>query len=120
MIANCCLSANQHRIFGEKPDIFCAIANSVCHYPAETYRKDNHNQNNEAAFGNVMMTKRPNCDASVAYTISMCLISSLDNRPVEAPVTCYDYDSLNKNDFLASGTTSAADGCISLSYGTSG
>ncbi len=113
-------SATQHSIFEEKPDIYCNVAASVCHDGLKTSRKNNHDPSSVAAFGDVVLERKPHCDESVAYTVTMCLKSSLDSQPVEAPVTCYDYDGLNKNDLLAEGTTSATDGCIVLSYDTSG
>ena len=110
--------STQHRTEA-KPDIYCNVAASICHDALKTDRKNNHDPRFEAAFGDIVLERKPNCDASVAYTITMCLKSSLDSQPVEAPVTCYDYDALNKNDPLASGITSATDGCIALNYETS-
>jgi len=116
-----CLSVNStFRINEAEPDIECYVEASVCHESFTTTRLDGHNPLVEAAFGNIVVTKEQNCDASVAYTITMCLLSSVNSQPVAAPVTCYDYDSTNSDDYLASGTTSAADGCIALTYDASG
>lgn len=111
---------NLSRTSETKPDIECQVAASVCHKSFTTTRLNDHNPSLEAAFGNIILTKEDNCDASAAFTITMCLLSSVNSLPVVAPVTCYDFDSLNANDFLASGTTNAATGCIALSYDTSG
>ena len=107
------------RISEVKPDIECYVEPSVCHESLTTTRLNDHNPLVEAAFGNIFLTKEQNCDASVAYTITMCLLSSDNSEPVAAPVTCYDYDSTNSDDYLASGTTSATNGCIALTYDAS-
>ena len=112
------LSDSTYRISENEPDIECYVAEMPCHASLKTSRKNNHNPWLEAAFGNVVLTRNDssNCDDSVAYTITMCLLSSYSNQPVVASVTCYDYDFFNTNEYLATGTTSATDGCIALSY----
>ena len=114
----CLLTNSTFRLSENEPDIECYVAEMPCHESLKTSRKDNHVPWLEAAFGDVVLTRKnsSNCDDSVAYTITMCLLSSYINQPVVASVSCYDYDFFNADEYLAFGTTSATDGCIALSY----